>query len=79
MRTPMNKTIYIVTAIGVSIDTEVYSVTSYEKARDIVEDLKLKFLVENIDETCKDRWKGYSRYAQCNIEIQIHEEILKNA
>lgn len=74
----MDKTIYIVTAIGVSIDMEVHPVISYEKAKDIAEDLKLEFQIVDIDEMCKDCWKGYSRYAQCDIEIQIHEEILKN-
>lgn len=72
----MHQTIFIVTATGVYINTEVHPVTSYEKAKDIAEDLKLKFLVKDIGERCKDCWRGYSRYAQCDIEIQIHTEEL---
>jgi len=72
----MKQTIYIVTAIGVGIDTEVHPVSSYEKAEHIAEDLKLEFRMEEIVEMCKDCWKGYSCHAHCDIEIQIHEEIL---
>ena len=73
----MNQTIYIVTAIGVLIDTEVHPVSTHEKAEHIAEDLKLDFLLTDIEEICEDCWKGYSRTAQCDVEIQIHEEILK--
>lgn len=72
----MHQTIFIVSATGVLIGTEVYPVTSREKAEHIVEDLKLKFRLEDVHELCKDCWKGYSRYAECDTEIRIHTEEL---
>lgn len=75
----IDETIYIVTATGVCIDTEVKPFRNPQKAAKYVNDLKTSYGISEVMEMCTNCWKGYGSNVACDVEIQIHTEILRAA
>ena len=72
----MKETIYIVTATGVCIDTDAKPYRDKGQALQRVEDLKQEYGIFEVEEMCVNCWKGYGSNVACDVEIEIHTEIL---
>ena len=63
---------YVVTAIGVGIDTNVSLCETYCEAIKKMDSLIEEFDICDIQEMCIDCIKGFSRRARCDVEVQAH-------
>jgi hypothetical protein len=63
---------YVVTAIGVGIDTNVSVCETYHEAVKRMDGLFEEFDICDRQEMCTDCVKGFSRTAQCDVEVQAH-------
>ena len=70
------KPIYVITAFGVGIDTEVHLCRTHEEAEGTAKELLSDWQMTDPEEMCYDCWKGYSPKAQCDIEVEIHEKVV---
>jgi hypothetical protein len=63
---------YVVTAIGVGIDTNVSVWDSHNSALEHMDNLLKQYDICDKQEMCTDCVKGFSKTAQCDVEIQSH-------
>lgn len=68
--------IFVITIIGVGIDTEVHLFNALDEADRAATDFLKEFEIEEPTVMCEGCWKGYSNRAQCDVEIQIHDCLL---
>jgi hypothetical protein len=61
---------YIVTAIGVGIDTNVSAWDTHDSALEHMDNLLKQYDICDKQEMCTDCVKGFSKTAQCDVEIQ---------
>ena len=75
----MSKSIFIVTAAGENIDTEVYIENSFEDAWRKMDSLRKEFIIYlNYFKTLRENvFMGYSWKVKCNVKIQIHKKTLQ--
>lgn len=66
------KDIYVVTAIGVGIDTNVIVCETLDIANCVVEELKDEYGLKDIESICIGCIKGYGERVHCDVEIEIH-------
>jgi hypothetical protein len=66
---------FVVTAIGVGIDTRVSLHETYEGARKQMIELMTYngYDIRDAEEMCHDCYKGYGVKPQCDVEVQIHK------
>lgn len=66
--------LFIVTAIGVGIDTSVSLHETYEGARKRMMELMScnGYDIRDAEEMCHDCYKGYAAGPECDVEVQIH-------
>ena len=66
---------FVVTAIGVGIDTRVSLHETYEGARRQMEELMScnGYDMRDAEEMCHDCYKGYGVKPECDVEVQIHK------
>lgn len=66
---------FVVTAIGVGIDTRVSLHETYEGARRQMEELMScnGYDMRDAEEMCYDCYKGYGVVPECDVEVQIHK------
>lgn len=66
--------LFIVTAIGVCIDTVAKAFRNHDEAVAYAWKLEEEdFSMSDVTAVCKGIRKGYSSNCQCDVEIQIHE------
>ena len=63
---------YVVTAIGVGIDTNVSLCETHCEAIKRMDRLFEEFDICDRQEMCTDCIKGFSRVAKCDVEVQAH-------
>ena len=64
---------YVVTTIGVCMDTGVSVHKTYDEAKEeMMKEIAFHQMTDT-EEMCKDCVKGYSPVAQCEVEVQIHK------
>ena len=71
------RTLYVITAIGVSNDTEVHFAYSHDEASSVAVELLKEFGIKEFQEMCYDCWKGFSNRCGADVEVEIHEKMLK--
>lgn len=76
METENGKVIYVITVIGVGINTEVHLKWNEKEAVDFAMNLLEEFDIKEPEEMCYECWKGFSDKAQCDVEIEVHERPL---
>lgn len=63
---------YVVTAIGVGIDTNVSVWDTHNRAVKYIDTLLKEYDICDSQEMCTDCVKGFSKTAHCDVEIQAH-------
>lgn len=71
------KEVYVVTAIGVCIDTNVIVCETLDNAKCIVEELKTEYGMKDIETVCIGCIKGYGVQVHCDVEIEIHNKDIR--
>ena len=71
------KEVYVVTAIGVGIDTKVIVCETLDIANCVVEELKDEYDLTDIETVCLGCIKGYGGRVHCDVEIEIHSKSIR--
>jgi hypothetical protein len=72
------KEVYVVTAIGVGIDTKVIVCETLDIANRAVEELKDEYGLTDIETICLGCIKGYGGRVHCDVEIEIHNKTIRS-
>lgn len=72
------KEVYVVTAIGVGIDTNVIVCETLDNAKCVVEELKTEYGMNDIETVCFGCIKGYGEKVYCDVEIEIHNKTIRS-
>ena len=73
------KEVYVVTAIGVGIDTKVIVCETIDIANCAVEELKNEYGLTDVETVCVGCIKGYGGRVHCDVEIEIHNKTIRNS
>lgn len=71
------KEVYVVTAIGVGIVTNVIVCETLDIANCVVEELKNEYGLNDIETICIGCIKGYGERVHCDVEIEIHSKAIQ--
>lgn len=71
------KEVYVVTAIGVLIDTKVIVCETFNIANRAVEELKDEYGLKKTKTVCFGCIKGYGEKVHCDVEIEIHSKSIR--
>ena len=71
------KEVYVVTAIGVGIDTNVIVCETLDIANSVVEELKTDYGMNDIETVCFGCIKGYGERVHCDVEIESHSKAIR--
>lgn len=69
--------IFAVSVIGMCFDTAITLHNTYDKAVGKVDELKREYGITDVEEMCRDCWKGYTANGS-EVEIQIHRNLTLN-
>ena len=72
--------VFVVTAVGVLIDTQTRVAKTMDKAKKIASELFKEYGMDvtEAQEMTSRCWKGFSQKCACDVEIEIHENCFED-